>query len=168
MSFISMHFPSFPDVPSPAWATSPASLASSASLAGADADDAGDVAQEVLRMQKRPRGNRTPNVFTAVFRAAEDGCGRWVCLCCCLLVLGVLVVSSTPFLVSYLRVNGGLAISQRPRGSKSPTFICTSVLQKSHLPFAELGSCGADPALLICCCPSGQTHVLLHSLLVNA
>ena len=66
MSFISMHFPSFPDFPSPAWATSPASLSSSASLAGADADDAGDagdVGQEMLRMQKRTRGeSNTPTV----------------------------------------------------------------------------------------------------------
>ena len=66
MFFISMPFPSFPDVPSPAWATSPASLASSASLAGADADDAGDagdVAQEVLRMQKRTRGKSNTPMF---------------------------------------------------------------------------------------------------------
>ena len=64
----------FPDVPSPAWATSPASLASSASLAGADVDDAdgaGDVAQEVLRMQKRTQGeSNTPMFFSTVFRTA--------------------------------------------------------------------------------------------------
>ena len=72
MSFISVHFPEFCEVPSPAWATSQASLASPASLAGADADDegdAGDVAQEVLRMQQKRTG---PQCFYAtVFRTAS-------------------------------------------------------------------------------------------------
>ena len=61
-----MHFTSFPDFPSPAWATSPASLASSVSLAGADADDAGDagdVAQEMLRMQKQTWGESNTSLF---------------------------------------------------------------------------------------------------------
>ena len=47
-------------------ATSPASLASSASLAGADADDAGDagnVAQEVLRIERRTRGESNTPMF---------------------------------------------------------------------------------------------------------
>ena len=59
LSFITSCY-SFPDVPSPAWATSPASLA------GADADDAGDagdVAQEVLRMQKRTWGESNTRMF---------------------------------------------------------------------------------------------------------
>ena len=63
MSFISMHFPSSPDVPS-ACATSPTSLASSASLAGANADDAGD-AGDVAQAQC---------FYATVFRTAPR---RW-------------------------------------------------------------------------------------------
>ena len=76
MSLISMQFPSFPHVLSPAWATSPASRASFASIHAKDAGDAGD-AGDVSLSANDATWDPDPNGFAQLYPAL---CCQRVCM----------------------------------------------------------------------------------------